>query len=58
MPLLLVIAWGNPNQVQGTAGSTISPAQAMVPRGYRVGQTAELITALSNEQLWAHILLC
>lgn len=40
------------------AGLPISVAQAMVTRGERVGQTAELITALLNERLWADILLC
>lgn len=55
MPLLWVMCRRSPSH---EAGSPISVAQAMVTRGERVGQTAELITALLNERLWADILLC
>lgn len=55
MRLLWVLCWWGPSH---EAGSPINVAQAVVTGGERVGQTAELITALPNERLWADILLC
>lgn len=51
MPFVLVMVKEAQTRLKARQVQRISLVQAMVPRGYRVGQTAELIRALSNEQL-------